>query len=265
MLFDLHAHSSGISHCCRIPAEEVMRRARAVGLDGIVLTNHYQDLRNYFNGGTCDDFARRYVAEYDYAKQWEPIIGCRVLFGIEVTMEHYDNEHLLVYGVSPDFVLAHPDVYDMTQEALYAAVKEAGGALVQAHPIRKGNNVLMDIDLLDGIELNCHPGYDGTHADELAALAARHGKIVTCGGDYHADTYRPHCGISLPDTVQTEADLAAYLCTTDRIALRTHEPHDPAYTERTFCRGKGFTCEQRYLLTEKDIDKALQFERKEQA
>jgi len=63
MLFDLHAHSSGISHCCRIPAEEVIHRALAVGLDGIVLTNHYQDLRNYFNGGSCDDFARRYVAE----------------------------------------------------------------------------------------------------------------------------------------------------------------------------------------------------------
>ena len=41
MLIDLHAHTSGISRCCRIPAPEVLRRAKEVGLCGIVLTNHY--------------------------------------------------------------------------------------------------------------------------------------------------------------------------------------------------------------------------------
>lgn len=265
MLFDLHAHSSGISRCCRIPAEEVIRRAKAVGLDGIVLCNHYQTLRNYLKDGTPEEFARRYIAEYEYAKQWGDTLGFRVLFGVEVTMEAYENQHLTVYGLSPEFLLAHPTLYSMTQEELYSLVKEAGGALIQAHPLRKGNNVLMDIALLDGIELNCHPGYDGTHADELSDLAVRHGKFLTCGGDYHADTYRPHCGVFLPETVRNEADLATYLRTTDRITLRTHEPHELTYTERTFCRGKGFVDERHSPLTPNDIDKELQFERNEQA
>ncbi|MBE6546054.1 MAG: PHP domain-containing protein [Ruminococcaceae bacterium] len=259
MLFDLHAHSSGISHCCRIPAEEVIHRALAVGLDGIVLTNHYQDLRNYFNGGSCDDFARRYVAEYEYAKQWGEKLGCRVLFGVEVTMEQYNNEHLLVYGVSPNFVLVHPDLYDMTQKDLYAAVKAEGGAVIQAHSLRKGSNVLMDPSFLDGVELNCHPGYDGTHAEELAEFAVKHGSILTCGGDYHADTYRPHCGVSLPDTVQTEADLAAYLRNTEQIDLRIHEPNSQEYTELTFLRGKGLIKPTVYPLSQKDIEKEIQF------
>ena len=259
MLFDLHAHSSGISRCCRIPAEEVMRRAKAVGLDGIVLANHYQDLRNYLDGGTCEDFARRYVEEYRYAKQYEQSIGCRVLFGVEVTMERYDNEHLLVLGVSPEFVLAHPDLYNMTQEQLYTAVHAAGGAVIQAHPMRKGKNVLMDLALLDGVELNCHPVYDGTHVDELEELAVQHGKILTCGGDYHADTYRPHCGVFLPDSVQTEADLASYLLTTQEIALRIHEVRIPEYTELTFRRGVGIVDHQSHPLTEKDIQKEIQF------
>ena len=37
MLIDLHAHSSGISKCCRIDAEEVVREAVRIGLDGICL------------------------------------------------------------------------------------------------------------------------------------------------------------------------------------------------------------------------------------
>ena len=42
MLIDLHAHTGGISKCCRIPADKVVQAAKDVGLDGIVLTNHYQ-------------------------------------------------------------------------------------------------------------------------------------------------------------------------------------------------------------------------------
>lgn len=42
MLIDSHAHSSGISKCCRITFEEVLNQAIAVGIDGVVLYNHYQ-------------------------------------------------------------------------------------------------------------------------------------------------------------------------------------------------------------------------------
>ena len=38
MLLDLHAHSSGISRCCKIPAPTVLEVSRDLGLDGIVLT-----------------------------------------------------------------------------------------------------------------------------------------------------------------------------------------------------------------------------------
>ena len=42
MLIDLHAHTSGISRCCRIPIPEVLRQTLDNGMDGIVLTDHYQ-------------------------------------------------------------------------------------------------------------------------------------------------------------------------------------------------------------------------------
>ena len=63
MLIDLHAHSSGISKCCRIPIERVIKEAKRVGLDGIVLTNHYQ--KNYVTDGDYAAFIRRYAGK-DY-------------------------------------------------------------------------------------------------------------------------------------------------------------------------------------------------------
>ena len=42
MLVDFHAHTSGISKCCAISAQEVIATTKAFGMDGIVLTNHYK-------------------------------------------------------------------------------------------------------------------------------------------------------------------------------------------------------------------------------
>ena len=59
MLIDLHAHSSGISHCCRIPYDEVIRTAKEAGLCGIVLTNHYP--KYYVTDGDYAAFIRRHT------------------------------------------------------------------------------------------------------------------------------------------------------------------------------------------------------------
>ena len=81
MLIDLHAHSSGISRCCQIPAPEVLKVAKEIGLDGIVLTNHYQKV--YIpDGGDCAAFAERYLEEYKMAARAGEEIGCKVFFGI---------------------------------------------------------------------------------------------------------------------------------------------------------------------------------------
>ena len=41
MLIDMHAHSSGISTCCRIPAAAVIEAAAEAGIRGLIMTNHY--------------------------------------------------------------------------------------------------------------------------------------------------------------------------------------------------------------------------------
>ncbi len=233
MLIDLHAHSSGISKCCRIPASEVLTRAKTVGLDGIVLTNHYQN--SYVCDGKLMEFVEDYIAEYEYAAACGEQIGCKVFFGIEVTMELYPKVHMLIYGVSPDFLRTCPTVFDCTQKALYALVKAHGGVLVQAHPFRGGTTVL-DPAYLDGIEINCHPKYKTTEKERLIPIAKEHGLLLTCGGDYHADTYRPVCGTYLPDTLADSIALGKALAAAERIRLRIHEVGAETFSEAEFVK-----------------------------
>ena len=111
----------------------------------------------------------------------------------------------------------------MTQQELYGLVHAAGGVMVQAHPMRNGKNRLMDPAYLDGVEVNCHPKYDRCYAKELAELAKSNGWILTCGGDYHADTYRVQCGMYLPDSITDGVQLGQYLKTADTVRLRVQE------------------------------------------
>ena len=234
MLIDLHAHTKGISHCCRIYAPEVLAAAKERGMDGICLCNHYQS--RYVTDGNAADFARRYVEEFHATRMLGEEMDMRVLFGIEVTMEQHQKEHLLVYGVGEEFPLLNPALYDLTQKELYRLVHANGGVLVQAHPLRKGKNVLMDPEYLDGVEVNCHPKYDRTYHETLSELARERGWILTCGGDYHADTHRVKCGMYLPETVTDGVALGTYLKNSTTLRLCVQEVGEMTAFEKTYTR-----------------------------
>lgn len=236
MLMDLHAHSAGISRCCRIPADQVIQAAMDAGIEGLVLTNHYQ--KCYVKDGDAAEFARRYVEEYHFAKSAGDACGFSVWFGIEATMERLNGAHILIYGVGEDFVLDYPDLYDYPMERLARLVREQGGVLIQAHPLRRKYRLLEDLQYVDGLELSCHPLYDGTHMEELFEVAKNNGLILTCGGDYHADTYRPRCGIYLPEEITSVEALAHYLKSTESVALCVHEVGEATWNDVTFQREK---------------------------
>lgn len=222
MLIDMHAHSAGISKCCKVPYERALMQAVLRGLDGVVLTNHYS--KSYLKGASPAEFAERYIAEFQAAKAYGETIGCKVFFGIELTMEPHDQLHMLIYGLGPDFLRKYPDIFDYTQKELYRLVQAEKGLMVQAHPYRK-NCYLLNPLLMDGIEINCHPKYGDTYAPKVRSVAARYGLLVTCGGDFHADTYRPLCGMELPEDVKDHTDIRAYLLDPQPKTLCVQEPY----------------------------------------
>lgn len=234
MLIDMHAHSSGISRCCRADAAGVLRAAREVGIDGLILCNHYE--LGYVDEHGPADLAERYIREFYHSARVAAEMGMRLYFGVEVTASKHDNAHILLYGVEPEFVREFPDIYDYTLQEMAELVHARGGLVVQAHPFRGGGHVL-DTSVLDGLEINCHPRYDSTHCERLQDIAHEAGVFVTCGGDYHAGTYRAICGTYFPDDVMCGGDIISYLKSTPEIKMHVHELRTEDHHDVVFVKG----------------------------
>lgn len=232
MLIDLHAHSSGASRCCKASLTDGFIAAREVGLDGLALTNHYQKNYQQKLNRTLEELIANYRAEYERAEAIAREMEMRLFFGIEVTMERYKLVHMVIYGLDPSFLDEHPYMFDYTQEQLWREVHKRGGILIQAHPYRAGSR-LMDAEWMDGVELNCHPLYGNIYLPEIQGVATSNRLPLTCGGDYHADTYRPKCGMYLPDNLRDTRDLADYIRSAKQTRLCVQdiggEPFDMEY------------------------------------
>jgi predicted metal-dependent phosphoesterase TrpH len=110
MLIDLHTHTRPLSWDSDLAADELIERARAAGLDGIVLTDH--DF--FWDSQEVRALARR----HNYL----------VLAGAEINTE---DGHILAYGIDRYVFGMH------RSHVLAEIVAQAGGAMVAAHPYRR--------------------------------------------------------------------------------------------------------------------------------
>lgn len=220
MLIDMHAHSA-LSRCCKISGKNNMIATKQNGMDGFILTNHYD--KSYLINGDKLEYAKRYIDEYYNVKSCGKELGFKVFFGIEVTMSKHNNAHILIYGVEPNWLLKYPDLYDYEIKDLFQLVHKYDGIIIQAHPFRKNINALLDINFLDGIELNSHTINEGPHTKKILSLAQANNLLVTSGGDFHNDAPRAKCGIYLPFEIEDIKDLVKYLKTNNKIKMLFQE------------------------------------------
>src|SRR5262245_27178496 len=118
MLIDLHVHSHHTRDCTLTP-RDLVRRAKQVGLDGLVLT----DL-NTLEG----------LEEIHVAGREEGLVA---LCGVELTT---DRGHYLAYFPDPAKVPAPPQIFGTTPwpvRDVVARVRDLGGVVVAAHPYDK--------------------------------------------------------------------------------------------------------------------------------
>jgi predicted metal-dependent phosphoesterase TrpH len=120
VLIDLHCHTFPLSDDSFLSPDQLIERAKAVGLDGVCLTEH--------------DF----VWEPHKLRELAERHNFLVIPGIEVNTE---DGHILVFGLNRY-------VYGMHRVAQLAQlVAEAGGAMVAPHPYRRLTPLLrMDDD-----------------------------------------------------------------------------------------------------------------------
>ena len=79
-------------------------------------------------------FLERFRRGYDAAKEMGDKIGLDVFFGWEAG---YQGTEFLIYGLSPEWMLAHPQLRGASVEEQFALVHEGGGLIIHAHPFRE--------------------------------------------------------------------------------------------------------------------------------
>ena len=211
-IYETHAHTAEVSRCGRIPAFEVVQNYIEAGYSGLIVTDHinHSAFRKIPDAGWDEKvthFMTGFQTAADAAAALNP--NFKVLFGAELRLDGADNDYLL-FGVSEEFLRAHPDLMQMRFSEMADCVHQAGILLVQAHPFRE-DMTIVDWTLLDGVEaFNGNPSHESNNpiAD---AWADRHGLLKTSGSDYHGDWGEKTGGIRTAEPIKDNAHLLQIL------------------------------------------------------
>ncbi len=208
--YDLHVHTSEVSSCGRLSAEETVRRYIDAGYSGICITDHY--IPSFFNGrtGAWCDMANAFLEGWRKAKEAaagriDVILGAELRFG-----RRYNANDYLVYGLTEEIIYAYPELCKLSVPEFSRIAKKHNLLLIQAHPMRD-NMERVHLDLLDGMEVyNAHPEQNSRN-ESAARLARGHDYILTSGSDCHAAGHVGRGGIITDVRIKNSTELCDIL------------------------------------------------------
>ncbi|MGN1205973.1 MAG: PHP-associated domain-containing protein [Eubacterium sp.] len=194
-LYETHLHTSEASACARSTGKEMAQACKDAGYTGIIVTNHN------WHGNHCIDrslswemWIREYCRGYEEAKKWGDKIGLDVFFGYE---SGYQGTEFLIYGITMEWLIAHPEIENASVERQYQLIHDADGMVIHAHPFREEPyipEIRLFPEYVDGVE-----GINATHSSPLSqshndpafdaraiAYANEHHLPMTAGSDVHS-------------------------------------------------------------------------------
>lgn len=207
MWIDTHCHTK-YSYDNWLEPLDLIRRARALGLDGVCITEHYS---------------------YEASEPVERIgrdEGLLILRGVEIAT---DKGHLLAYGVEDDgWNIWGRDSY-LPLEEVIDRINELGGICAPAHPFRNvGLASLMEglLELRNIAAVESHNGVNADSDNELAIRASTHLGLPTLGGsDCHKTVAVGRCATEFFEPV---CDMAGFIAAVRAGACRG--AYYPPYT-----------------------------------
>lgn len=207
--YQMHMHSSACSACAMATPEELAGFLYEGGYSGGVITNH-------FKGGNTgidrklpwNEFVKAYEDDYLRFKKAGEKYKLDILFGIEQGVG--GGREILVYGITPEILYAHPELNTSDPQVWYKALKPYGIMIYQAHPFRERDyikNVGVMTEFIDGIEVYnaCNIIKNNMEAEEYAQ---KHKELLLiAGGDAHSNYCLCKGGIETAFPLKTEDDL----------------------------------------------------------
>ena len=199
-VYETHLHTSEASACARNTGDEMARACHEAGYTGIMVTNHFYYGNTAIDRGLdWNDFVTLYCEGYKRVKAEGDKRGFSVFFGIEQRFKDGHDEYI-VLGLTPEWIMAHPEMRDMGRDRFFDLVREAGGFTIQAHPFREASYI-RDIKLVgksaDAIEVfnSCNTPESCRRAYEYAKNL---GMNMVGGSDIHHKSFsKEHSGIAV--------------------------------------------------------------------
>lgn len=223
-LYETHMHTCLASACGVSTGKEHVRFYKDRGFAGIIMTDHF------FGGNTCvpknlpwEQRIDLFFRGYEDALEEGLKVGLDVFFGLE---QNFGFDEYLVYGLTKEYMKAHPELEHWTRAEQLREVHKAGGAVIQAHPFRiRGYMDLIRVGELfaDGIEV-ANVGNDPLDDARAYLYAVQKGLLMTAGSDNHHSPPEAVFGIELENRLESIDDYVRIILQHGKIGL--HVPKE---------------------------------------
>lgn len=181
---ETHLHTSDISPCGKIRAEEMVELYKKEGYSTVCVSDHFMSyVFDVLGDISWEDKVTVFMSSYYRAKTVGDKLGVNVILAPEFHFQKSVNDYIAL-GVTKEFLVAHPELPNMTIEEFYPVAKENGLFVIQAHPYRDGMCYATP-DFADALEAyNSSPRHEN-YTEKTLKLATEHGLFVTAGSDAH--------------------------------------------------------------------------------
>ena len=235
--YELHLHTSEASACGRSSGAELVDFYIENGYAGMVVTDHF------YHGNTrpsrelpWEEYIDEYVKGYEAAKEAAEGRDFDVFFGIEEKFECWDE--YLIYGITSDFLRAHPELRDMTAKEFFPFMHKEGAFIVQAHPYRERSYMLAKTVMLRPNDVDAIEAYNCGNTPECNRrgyeYAISTGLPLTGGSDCHKAAGELFSGVLVPERCRRIEDLVAMIKSGKAEVINLEEAKKPELTEPIF-------------------------------
>lgn len=137
--YETHLHTSPVSKCGSYSVRTNIEFYKSIGYDGIFLTNHFLDAN--IGGDRSRPYAEQiefYFSDIEEGERIAKELGFKFFWGVETS---YLGTDFLVYGLSKEWYLAHPEIMSMNRTDMLTFMANEGALIVQAHPYREASYI----------------------------------------------------------------------------------------------------------------------------
>jgi len=248
-IYETHMHTCLASACGESTGKEHAHYYRDAGYTGIIMTDHF------FRGNTAvprdlpwDQRIDRFWSGYEQAFEEGLKIGLDVFFGLE---QNFAGDEYLVYGLTKEYMKAHPEMEHWTRRQQLEEVHRAGGCVIQAHPFRmRGymDRIRLGLRYCDGIEV-ANRGNEPADDARAWLYGREFGLVMTAGSDNHRSPAQLAFGVELENRLTSIEDYVKM--------IRDHQPIGLHVPRERFEMPEDYRVDDRhkaYMLDENEQD-----------